>query len=148
MRGVGIPDNLRNYYMIYFWVRNRKWWWYIDLCKQSSPYTLALISLVSFGPPFKTAIFAVPLVSIFSFFEFNYSYLIHGGMPLINLFLTPLVSNCFHDCKLTCKRWLSCRDYPLCIDGFFSEVSKRAISLASSGEHLLDKYVLTQGHCT
>ena len=27
--GVGISDNLRNYYGVYFGVRNRKWWWYI-----------------------------------------------------------------------------------------------------------------------
>ena len=27
--GVGIAENLRNYYIIYFWVSNRKWWWYI-----------------------------------------------------------------------------------------------------------------------
>ena len=27
MGGVGIADNLRNYYMIYFGVWNRKWWW-------------------------------------------------------------------------------------------------------------------------
>ena len=29
MGGVGIADNIRNYYRIYIWVRNRKWWWYI-----------------------------------------------------------------------------------------------------------------------
>ena len=29
MLGVGIADNLRNLYMIYFWVRNKKWWCYI-----------------------------------------------------------------------------------------------------------------------
>ena len=29
MVGVGIAENIRNYYRIYFWVRNRKWWWYI-----------------------------------------------------------------------------------------------------------------------
>ena len=29
MGGVGIADNLRNYYRIYSWVSNRKWWWYI-----------------------------------------------------------------------------------------------------------------------
>ena len=29
MGGVGKADNLRKYYRIYIWVRNRKWWWYI-----------------------------------------------------------------------------------------------------------------------
>ena len=29
MGGVGIADNPRNYYRIYFGVRKRKWWWYI-----------------------------------------------------------------------------------------------------------------------
>ena len=29
MGGVGIADNLRKYYRIYFGVRKRKWWWYI-----------------------------------------------------------------------------------------------------------------------
>ena len=29
MVGVGISDDPRNYYRIYFGVRKRKWWWYI-----------------------------------------------------------------------------------------------------------------------
>ena len=29
MGGVGVADNLRNYYGIYFGVRDRKCWWYI-----------------------------------------------------------------------------------------------------------------------
>ena len=29
MGGVGISDNPRNYYRIYFGVRERAWWWYI-----------------------------------------------------------------------------------------------------------------------
>ena len=29
MGGVGIADNLRNLYRIYFWVRNMEWWCYI-----------------------------------------------------------------------------------------------------------------------
>ena len=29
IRGVGIADNTRNYYRIYFGVSKRKWWWYI-----------------------------------------------------------------------------------------------------------------------
>ena len=29
MGDVGIADNPRNYYRIYFGVRKRKWWWYI-----------------------------------------------------------------------------------------------------------------------
>ena len=27
MGGDGINDNVRNYYRIYIWLRNRKWWW-------------------------------------------------------------------------------------------------------------------------
>ena len=29
MERVGIADNPRNYYRIYFGLRKRKWWWYI-----------------------------------------------------------------------------------------------------------------------
>ena len=29
MGGFGIDDKSRNDYMIYFWVRKRKWWWCI-----------------------------------------------------------------------------------------------------------------------
>ena len=32
MGGVGIDDNPRNYYRIYFGARERKWWWYICFC--------------------------------------------------------------------------------------------------------------------
>ena len=38
MGGLGIADNPRNYYRVYFGVRNRKWWWYILFWHTLSTY--------------------------------------------------------------------------------------------------------------
>ena len=43
MGGVSIADNLRNYYKIYFWVRKRKWWWYILFWEVGSVFMHAYV---------------------------------------------------------------------------------------------------------
>ena len=55
-------------------------------------YIIASIRLVQFGSLTRTASFAVTLVSIFAFFDFNYSCVTHDGMPLVPFLVTPWVS--------------------------------------------------------
>ena len=60
--------------------------------------------------------FGVPLVSIYSFYEFVSACVTSVRIFLIPTLVTPRVSNFSHDCMLPWKRRLIYRDYPLHID--------------------------------
>ena len=83
----------------------------------------------TYESPSITASFDVPLVSICALFDFNYSCVTHGGMPLITFLVTPRVSNFSHDCTLPWKRRLSRRDCSLCIYGIFPSQYQKIPSL-------------------
>ena len=62
-------------------------------CTVLVSYTLASIRLVHFVSTSITDTFAVPLVSICVFFDFNSYCVTHGGMPLFPLLVTSRVIN-------------------------------------------------------
>ena len=91
-------------------------------CTGLVSYILDSIRLVHFGPPSRTAYFAVLLVSICAYFEFNSYCVTHGGIPLIPFLVTTRVSNFPNICTLPWKSRLVCIDYPLWRDQFVQHV--------------------------
>ena len=54
MVGVGIADNTKNYYRIYFGVSKRKWWWYIlfwAILSSSQMHTLCTYAFITCTVP-------------------------------------------------------------------------------------------------
>ena len=102
-------------------------WNHTDVVDRICIIYTSLNKVGTFGSPSRNSSFSVPLVLICAFFDFNYSCVMHGGMPLIPFPVTPRVSNFSLDCMLSWKRRLSCIDYTLRIDGVFPHSIKKGM---------------------
>ena len=71
----------------------------------------------------------VPLVSIFSFLNLNFSCSMYYGILLVTFLVTPQVSTFYLNCTVPWKRLLSCRDYKFRIDGVFPQQYQKGSSL-------------------
>ena len=80
-------------------------------------YTLDLITFRYFGSHSRTAVLYITLISICALFDFKTYCVMHVGMSLIPLLVTPQLSTFFSWFYAALKRRMICRDYTLSIDG-------------------------------